>query len=193
MSSTNIEIEAKILLSKNNYEKLVKELKFPEEKLKQTNYYFDSKNQVLKKYGMILRIRETDGNYVLTMKAPLSEGLLEKNQNLTEKEADDLIDHNIFPQGDIFNFLEMLQIEPSILIVLATLTTARRHIEYNGTILDISQNNYGNKIDYELECDSDSAIKSQDTLKAICQTYSIRYSLNTLSKEQRAITEALNK
>lgn len=193
MSSTNIEIEAKILLNKTNYDKLVKELKFPAEKLKQTNYYFDSKDQILKKYGMILRIRETDKNYVLTMKAPLSEGLLEKNQNLSEKEAINLIDHNQFPEGDIHNFLEMLQIDSKDLVVLASLTTFRRHIAYEGTILDISQNSYGDKIDYELECDSDSAIKSQGTLKEICQKFSLRYNLNTVSKEQRAISEALNK
>ncbi len=193
MSNTNIEIEAKMLLSKTDYDTLVKELHFSEEKIKQTNYYFDSKDQVLKKYGMILRIRNSSKQYVLTMKAPLSEGLLEKNQNLSEKEAEDLIDHNIFPNGDIANFLDMLQIDASSLIVLATLTTVRKHAEYNSTKLDISQNTYGSKVDYELECDSDSAIRSQETLKEICKTYKIRFSLNTISKEQRAIAQALKK
>ncbi len=193
MSNTNIEIEAKMLLSKTDYDTLVKELHFSEEKIKQTNYYFDSKDQVLKKYGMILRIRNSSKQYVLTMKAPLSEGLLEKNQNLSEKEAEDLIDHNIFPNGDIANFLDMLQIDASSLIVLATLTTVRKHAEYNSTKLDISQNTYGSKVDYELECDSDSAIRSQETLKEICKTYKIRFSPNTISKEQRAIAQALKK
>lgn len=193
MSNTNIEIEAKMLLSKKDYDMLVKELHFPEEKVKQTNYYFDSKDQILKKYGMILRIRHSSEQYVLTMKAPLSEGLLEKNQNLSNKEAEDLIDHNIFPNGDIANFLDMLQIEAKNLVVLATLTTSRKHIEYNNTKLDISQNTYGDKVDFELECDSDSAITSQNTLKDICAQYKMHYALNTLSKEERAITEALKK
>lgn len=193
MSSTNIEIEAKILLDKENYEKIIKELHFPEEKTKQTNYYFDSKDQILKKYAMVLRIRESEHNFVLTIKAPLSEGLLEKNQNLSEKEAEDLIDHNIFPEGDIANFLEMLQIDAKSLIVLATLTTSRKHTTYNGTKLDISRNTYGSMIDYELECDSNSRSKSEETLKEICKQFKIRYVLNTLSKEDRAITEALGK
>lgn len=193
MSSTNIEIEAKVLLSKENYDKLVKGLKFPEERTKQTNYYFDSNDQILKKYGMILRIRETDKKFVFTMKAPLSEGLLEKNQNLSDRQAEDLIDHNIFPEGDIKNFLDILQIDSGKLHVLATLTTARRHIEYKNTKVDISQNTYGNHVDYELECDSDSSFRSKDTIKEICGNYGIRYSLNKVSKEERAITAALNK
>lgn len=193
MSSTNIEIEAKILLNKNDYDTLVRELNFTDDDVKQTNYYFDSQEQILKKYGMILRIRNTDKKYVFTMKAPLSEGLLEKNQNLTEKQAEDLIDHNIFPEGEIANFLDMLQIDASSLLVLATLTTSRKRTAYNNTKLDISKNVYGNKIDYELECDSDSAIRSQSTLKDICAKYKIHYALNTISKEQRAITQALKK
>ncbi len=193
MTSTNIEIEAKILLSKQDHDKLIKSLNFPEERLKQTNYYFDSKDQILKKFNMILRIRQTDGKYVLTMKAPLSEGLLEKNQNLSDGEAINLIDHNVFPNGEIDEFLNMLQIDPKSMVLLATLTTSRRFVKYNDTKLDLSQNSYGDKIDYELECDSDSAILSQKTLKEICQKNGIAYVPNTLSKEQRAITNALGK
>ena len=68
MSSNNIEIEAKVLLSKENYDRLVKELRFPTVSLVQTNYYLDSRSQVLKKYGMILRIRESGQNFVFTLK-----------------------------------------------------------------------------------------------------------------------------
>lgn len=34
---------------------------------------------------MVVRIRETNGKFVLTMKASLSESLLEKNKTLTTK------------------------------------------------------------------------------------------------------------
>ncbi|MCR4698698.1 MAG: CYTH domain-containing protein [Bacilli bacterium] len=193
MSSNNIEIEAKVLLSKENYDRLVKELRFPTVSLVQTNYYLDSRTQVLKKYGMILRIRESGQKFVFTLKAPLSEGLLEKNQALTREQAEDLIDRNIFPKGDIRNFLDILQINAEELLVLATLTTFRKETEYKDSVLDISQNSYGDHLDYELECDSDSAIHSQEILKEVCEKYGIEYSLNTLSKEDRAITAALNK
>lgn len=193
MSSNKIEIEAKVLLNKANYDKLIAELNFPKISLVQTNYYLDSHEQILKKYGIILRVREGEQKFVFTLKAPLSEGLLEKNQALSSKEAGDLIDHNVFPAGEIHDFLRTLHLEPTKLSVLATLTTFRKEVKYKDTVLDISQNTYGENIDYELECDSESASKSQDTLKEICAQYKIKYELNTLSKEDRAITAALKK
>ncbi len=193
MSSNNIEIESKILLTKANYDKLVKGLNFPKISLVQTNYYLDSREQVLKKYGMVLRVREGDQKFIFTMKAPLSEGLLEKNQALTAEEAGKLIDKNVFPSGEIYNFLETLHLVPEELEVLATLTTFRKVLEYKDTKLDISQNTYDDNIDYELECSSDSAERSQSTLKEICEQFNIPFTLNKDSKQDRAITAALKK
>jgi len=191
MSSNNIEIESKVLLKKTDYDKLIKGLNFPKITLIQTNYYLDSREQILKKYGMVLRVREGDQHFIFTMKAPLSEGLLEKNQTLSSREAGDLIDQNIFPSGEIYNFLETLHITPENLEVLATLTTFRKVLEYKGTKLDISQNTYEDTIDYELECSSDSAEHSQEVLKEICDQFQIPYQLNKESKQDRAITAAL--
>ncbi len=193
MASNKIEIEAKILLSKKDYERLVGKLGFGEKEIVQTNYYRDSKDRRLKKYGMVLRLRKTGEQYVLTRKAPLSEGLLEKNQSLTAKEAKSLIEHNVFPRGDIADFLNTLHLPASNLSVLAELTTNRREATYKDTELDISKNEYGKHVDYELECDSDSAVKSQNTLQEICSNFDITFKLNTLSKETRAINAALAK
>lgn len=191
MSSNNIEIESKILLTKAEYEKLLKKLRFPQEEIVQTNYYLDSEDRLLKKYGMIIRVRVADSVTRLTMKAPLSEGLLEKNQRLTEAETDALVNRNIFPRGDIADFLDILHIDPHTLKVLATLITHRQIMDYHGTTLDISKNVYGEKTDYELECDSDSAQSSENMLRDICSEYDIPFKLNSISKENRAISNAL--
>lgn len=191
MSSNNIEIESKVLLSKGDADRIIRKLHFPEKEIVQTNYYLDSDERILKKYDMILRVREENDIIQLTMKAPLSEGLLEKNQRLTTDETDALINRNIFPRGDISEFLEILHIDPASLKVLANLTTHRRAISYLGTKLDISKNVYSGKTDYELECDSDSALKSQNTLKDVCEDFNIPFKLNTISKENRAIAAAL--
>ena len=52
MASNNIEIEAKVLLSKRDYLKLLENMSFGEQVKIQNNYYLDSKDRVLKKYGM---------------------------------------------------------------------------------------------------------------------------------------------
>ncbi len=191
MASNNIEIEAKVLLKRTDYEKLKKNLEFiPAVKI-QSNYYLDSNDRVLKKYGMIVRLRTREGNAKLTLKAPLSEGLLEKNQSMSLQEATNMIRSNKIPEGEIRDFLETLHINPESLSILAELITERREGVYNETKINISKNTYGDTIDYEIECDSDSKTKSEKTLEEICAKFKIPFQINTVSKEERAISDAL--
>ena len=191
MSSNNIEIEAKVLLSKRDYERLLKNIPFKDGIKVQKNYFLDSNDRVLKKYGMIVRLRQRDNMTKLTLKAPLSEGLLEKSQMLSDNEANALIHNNLFPAGEIADFLEILHIDPTTFSILAELTTERKEGTYEGFDINISKNTYSGKVDYELECDSDSAFNSQETLRSICDAYKIDFVPNLLSKETRAINAAL--
>ena len=132
---SNIEIEAKVLLTKDQYENLLKYLHLERyKKIEQTNHYIDSTNRVLKKSDIALRIRENN-DFVLTLKTPLSEGLLEKNQNITWREYSDLEDNGIFPQGDIKNFLEICGFNTRELKVLASLKTSRIELELDDGVL----------------------------------------------------------
>ena len=125
------------------------------------------------------------------MKAPLSEGLLEKTQPMTLQEATDMIRNNRVPEGEVKDFLETLHIDPNSLTILAELTTERREGTYEGTKINISKNTYGDTIDYEIECDSDSKSKSEKTLEELCTKFKIPFKINEISKEDRAISEAL--
>ena len=191
MASNNIEIEAKVLLKRTDYEKLKKNLEFVPAVKIQSNYYLDSPDRILKKYGMIVRLRTREGNANLTMKAPLSEGLLEKTQPMTLQEATDMIRNDKIPEGEVKDFLETLHINPESLSILAELTTERRECSYEGTKINISKNTYGDTIDYEIECDSDSKAKSEKTLETLCAKFKIPFHINEISKEDRAISEAL--
>lgn len=193
MSSNNIEIEAKVLLSKKDYEKLLRSIQFNDQVKIQKNYFLDSEERTLKKYGMIVRLRQREGRNKLTMKAPLSEGLLDKSQMLSDAETEALLKNNVFPRGDIQDFLDILHIDSASFRILAELTTERKEGTYEGFDINISKNSYSGVVDYELECDSDSAFNSQNTLRQICSEYQIEYKPNTLSKETRAITAALSK
>ena len=190
MSSNNIEIEAKVLLSKKDYERLLANIPFNPQVKVQENYFLDSEDRELKKYGMLVRLRRREGRNKLTMKAPLSEGLLDKSQMLTDEETNALLENNIFPRGDILDFLEILHIDSSRFQILAELTTERYEGIYEGFEINISKNIYSGTVDYELECDSDSAFNSQNTLKSLCDHFDIKYEPNVLSKETRAINAA---
>ena len=190
MSSNNIEIEAKVLLSKKDYERLLANIPFNPQVKVQENYFLDSEDRELKKYGMLVRLRRREGRNKLTMKAPLSEGLLDKSQMLTDEETNALLENNIFPRGDILDFLEILHIDSARFQVLAELTTERYEGIYEGFEINISKNIYSATVDYELECDSDSAFNSQNTLRSLCDHFDIKYEPNVLSKETRAINAA---
>ena len=188
---SNIEIEAKVLLTKEQYNQLIKYLHLERyKKIEQTNHYIDTLDRVLKQNDIALRIRENN-EFVLTLKTPLSEGLLEKNQNITWREYTELEDRSIFPKGDIKNFLEICGFNVSALKVLASLKTLRIELELEEGILCLDENIYGpnnSVVDYELEVESTSMEKAEEIATKILKEIGItEFKFNTHSKQSRAI------
>lgn len=188
---SNIEIEAKILLTKDEYDAIVKYLHLERyKKIEQTNHYVDTIERELKQNDIALRIRENN-EFTLTLKTPLSEGLLEKNQNINWREYSDLEDKGIFPQGDIKNFLEICGFDTHSLKVLASLKTNRIELEVDDGLLCLDENIYGKNndiIDYELEVESTSMEKAEETASKILKEVGItNFKFNTHSKQSRAI------
>ena len=188
---SNIEIEAKVLLSEEEYDAIVKYLHLERyKKIEQTNHYVDTIDRVLKKNDIALRIRENQ-DFVLTLKTPLSEGLLEKNQSINWREYSDLEDKGIFPQGDIKNFLEICCFDTRALKVLASLKTIRIELELDDGLLCLDKNIYGKNgeiVDYELEVESTSMEKAEETASKILKEVGMtEFKFNTHSKQSRAI------
>lgn len=188
---SNIEIEAKVLISKEEYDALLKYLHLERyKKVEQTNHYVDTEDQQLRQNDIALRIRETN-EFTLTLKTPLSEGLLEKNQIISWREYSELEDSNIFPQGDIKNFLEICGFNTLELKVLASLKTNRVELELDDGLLCLDENIYGPNrclVDYELEVESTSMEKAEETASKILKEVGItNFKFNTHSKQSRAI------
>lgn len=186
--SNNIEIEAKVLLSHREYLKVVESLGFkPEDQFTQTNHYIDSKERDLKANGIALRIREKSDEIVLTLKTPLAEGLLEKNQTLTKEESDKMINENVFPKGPIADFLEILDVNVDSLQVLATLVTNRYEKPFKTGKVALDENLYSDMVDYELEMEESAIMNARALIKEILDPLNIHHDYNTLSKQARAI------
>lgn len=191
---SNIEIEAKVLLTKEQYDTVVSYLHLQRyRKIKQTNHYVDTLNRVLKDNDFALRVREKE-DLVLTLKTPLSEGLLEKNQTLSWREYEALEDSNIFPHGNIKSFLELCGFDTSELRVLASLTTHRIELEYEDGLVSLDENFYGDNIDYELEIESSSMERAEELVKRLLNEAGItEFKFNKLSKQARALEARNNK
>ena len=187
--SNAIEIEAKALVSQDDYRKLAK--LFPDSpRYTQTNHYIDSDTRILNKEGIALRIREKNGQYELTLKTPLSQGLLEKNCVITKQQFDDFKEKGIFPKGDTSRFLAMLDIDIATLRILTSLTTDRIDVEYKGGLLSIDRNCYSGKTDYEVEFEYNNLGGAKKVLSDLFEENGIAYTFTKASKTRRAM-EAL--
>lgn len=184
--SNAIEIESKVLLQKGDYEKLASAFK-ESPRYEQTNYYIDNEQRLLAKEGIALRIRSKEGHYELTLKTPLSQGLLEKNENITEAAFLDFQNKGVFPKGDTTRFLTMLDIDVSTLKILTFLTTERIDVEYEGGLLSIDRNHYSGIVDYEIEFEYNNMKGSEEIMKELLTSHKIPCLFSKATKVHRAM------
>lgn len=189
--SNAIEIEAKALVSQEDYKKLAS-LFHVYPRYIQTNYYIDAEDRILAKEGIALRIREKYGRYELTLKTPLSEGLLEKNEPISEEQFHDFISKKEFPKTDTVRFLTMLDIDVKTLMILTSLRTDRIDVEYEGGLLSIDRNEYSGKVDYEIEFEYNNLGDAKRILGKLLEDNGIEVHFNDATKVHRAM-EAIGK
>ena len=186
--STNIEIEAKILVSEKEFTQLKALLNLSEKhKVTQTNYYVDDTKGSLRSYGFALRIRELNQTYTLTLKSPMAEGTLEKNQQITHASYLKLKNDRQFPEGLIKDFLEMFGFDTTQLTIITYLTTDRYETTFEGRNVCLDKNQYHGLVDYEVESEESSLKNAAETLKLLCEKAGIEYKPNQISKYARAI------
>lgn len=190
--SNAIEIEAKVLISQDDYRKLAKVFPYSPRYI-QTNYYIDSDTRILNKEGIALRIRERNGQYELTLKTPLSQGLLEKNCTISHEQFLDFTNKGIFPKGDTSRFLTMLDIDIATLKIITSLTTERIDVDYEGGLLSIDRNVYSGITDYEIEFEYNNLEGAKEILSNLLKKNGIMdFTFSKNSKTHRAM-EALKK
>lgn len=187
--SEHIEIEAKVLLLKEEYESIIDYLGLTRyKKVSQTNYYIDTSDSFLKKNGIALRVREKSDQFELTLKTPLSEGLLEKNETMSWRDFDLLKEKNFFPEGGIKKFLAILGVDVDDLKILTSLTTERIEIKYKDSTISVDKNRYSDIVDYELEVEATSMENAQQIALDILKNSNIENStFNKISKQARAL------
>lgn len=182
-----IEIEAKALLNETDYKKLVEA--FPNAKsYYQTNHYIESPDRSLKKKGLSLRIREKEGyGFELTLKKELAEGRLEMNIPLSEYDFKDFSKRAVFPNTKIKMVLANEGVNIDRLRIIASLTTKRIDVPYEGGLLSIDMNEYNGVTDYEVELEHKSQEVADSLLEGLLSKHGITYKKNVVSKTRRAL------
>ena len=147
-----LEIEFKNLLTEEEFHRLASHFSVKEDDfITQENHYFDTPEFSLKNHGTALRIRKKKEKYVLTLKQPCNDGLLESHQSLSSQEAAELLDGKAAITGEIAGLIQHLGIDVTELVYFGSLTTKRSQLPYKDGLLVLDHSFYLNKDDYELE------------------------------------------
>jgi uncharacterized protein YjbK len=174
LMSETIEIEFKNLLTKVEYDNLLKTFNVKEKDIvMQSNHYFDTPEFALKNLGSALRIRERKNNYELTLKQPAAVGLLETTQLLSANEFKAAIQQRIFPKGIVQERIEQLKIAFNNIVYFGSLTTKRAEFPYKEGLLVLDHSFYLNKEDYEIEYEVEDFQSGQLVFQGLLKQYEI--------------------
>lgn len=179
----HIEIEYKILLSK---EKFFSILKYYQKQINhdyiQINYYLT--HPILEEKKYMLRIREKDNHFEFTLKRPFQNHVLETNVSLNTQEKDDILQHH-FISNEITDILRNEGIDILDLKNQFSLTTHRYDILLKEGILSLDYNTYLNQQDYELEFEVYDEENGYLKFLEILQMFQLEYHKNCPSKISR--------
>lgn len=138
---TNLEIEYKTLLDKEEYDRILMFYKNTQV-VHQTNFYYQSKNKMNKKIAA--RIRQIGTHFELTFKIRQEKGKLEVNFEVPSNSSEH------FKREDVQAFLRDHQFDSEWIYIGELHTTRHTILDKYGEIC-IDHNKYLNHEDYELE------------------------------------------
>lgn len=189
--SESIEIEYKSLLTQKEFNTIRTYYQFQDHSFKkQSNYYFDSAEMVLKNRGFGLRIRTFPEKAELTLKTPAEHGLLETTDSLTLTEAEALLKADqILLTGQVAAKLTAEGIAPDTLHLFADLTTARAERRIREGLLALDESWYGSTgHDYELELEVSDPQKGELAFQQLLARFGVEFK-PAVNKISRAFKE----
>ncbi|EXJ22884.1 Adenylate cyclase [Alkalibacterium sp. AK22] len=189
-----IEIEFKNLLNATEYARLKTDFFGADASgFKQTNTYFDTTDEALRRSACALRIRVKKDEAEITLKTPFKGHHKEWNLPLNHSEAIKTINASIFElPPSLTSFIrEELELEITQVKKIAELTTERLERPYENCLLVLDRSWYSNTTDYELELESPSIETGNTVFNSLLHTYGIPVR-KTPNKIKRAVSAHLN-
>lgn len=172
-----IEIEFKNLLTKQQYEQLLQAFHINTNTIhRQINHYFDTPTQTLKNLqSEILRIRQISHYYECTLKEKNAEHAhLETTDELTAEQAQKMLNGKGFYAQEVAKRLALHNVPLEQLDVFGSLTTDRVEIPYKEGLLVFDHSYYLQCDDYEVEYETNDAIKGKAIFEEFLQLYGIQ-------------------
>ena len=162
----NIERELKLLINKQVYDNIMNSYDF-HKSIIQTNTYFDTANQDVKKQHGAVRIRTIENKKIFTLK-------IKKDEYTHYEFEKEISTENI-------NEIE----DPEIL----NFTTLRNVYEFENGELCLDKTTFKNHIDYEIEYEYTSDHDGIQFFNSILDQYGLKWQKNCPSKIARAMND----
>ena len=174
--SQQIEIEIKNLLTKAQYEQLLRAFSIRDEQIhKQINHYFDTPEQHLKNLASGLRIRIFDHAIECTLKEKSAEHQhLETTDMLTTAQAEEMLAGKSIPAPSVVARLQQLQVPMEHLHMFGSLTTNRVEIPYKGGTLVFDHSFYLQCDDYEVEYETNNETFGKNIFQQFLTEFDIK-------------------
>ncbi|GGP14449.1 CYTH domain-containing protein [Oceanobacillus neutriphilus] len=171
--SQEVEIEFKNLLTIQEYNLLAEDLFSQTEMIEQINYYFETDSFDLKVNHSALRIRKKNETYTLTLKEPHPDGLLETHDTLTEKEFISWTSGKPTEAPNVMKQLKQLSVDLSSLNYVGSMTTFRKEMPYQDTLIVLDKSIYLDTEDAELELEAASKHHGEKIFNSLLANYHI--------------------
>ncbi len=168
-----LEIEFKNLLTADEHHTLYHTFFKTEEKQSLLNYYIDTENLDLRKNTLLLRIRVTAGEQMMTLKAPTEKGILEFNAEVDyDLSTARKMSHNDLPEI-ITHELKTRNIDVDDLIIYGSLTTERFETGYKDGLLVLDQSSFLGTQDFEIEYEVTDYDQGETRFDNLLESYKI--------------------
>lgn len=173
--SQQLEIEYKTLLTKKEFQQVQAYFQITKtDFFTQTNTYFDTPQNALKKGHYSLRIRQWNTHAEQTLKVPQKIGKLEVTDPLSADEARRLVQQAaVKTSGEVGKYLQKIKIDPTELYSFGTLTTHRYEKHLAAGILALDCSVYYDLTDYELELEVTDAKVGKAAFNRLLQELNI--------------------
>lgn len=179
----NTDVEFKSLLTKEEYDFLMKEFKGKTDF--QTNHYFDTERFSLKALDASLRVRERN-DFSLTYKRKKGYSTDVRTVEITKEQFEEIKKTGTVEIPEIADELSSVIKDQKIFNFLS-LSTLRMYLPFEEGVLNIDKSEYCGITDYEVEYSSKSYHQGKDTFIKFINDYGIKY-----KKSDKKIKRAFN-
>ena len=179
------EIEFKNLITSDQFKQIRDSFFIDITPFYQTNFYIDTEDLQIRKNILMLRIRELEDRFVLTLKVPNEAHVITEYHQILDESVIEKTNIDESDLGaDIINVLKERNIDTNTLKIQGQLETIRYERTYKNGLLVLDESRYFGETDYELEYEAKNVSDGKVVFNEILDHYDIQRTEEVVKSER---------